>query len=138
MRREIVLSLMTFLVMGAVASDPLLFGAPHLSTAQMYAVTMVGCLAMTAVQLGVLKRQGSVTSTFAMLRREWKVVTTLPIALLAALAIIAVAAIAAMAANFSTTNDAGVVWSFSAFLAGVGAYMAAVAYGIQRNDDRRT
>jgi hypothetical protein len=58
MRREILLSLTTFLVMGAVAADPLLFGGPHLSMTQLCAVTAAGCLAMTAVNLGLLKRQG--------------------------------------------------------------------------------
>lgn len=137
MRREILLSLATFLVMGAVAADPLLFGAPHLSMTQLCAVTAAGCLAMTAVNMRVQKRQGPAKSTMAILRREWMVVKTLPIGLLGALAIVAIGAIAAMAANFASTNQAGVVWSFTAFLSGIGAYMAAVAYGIQRHAEAR-
>jgi hypothetical protein len=91
--------------MGAVAADPLLFGTPHLSMTQMYGVTAAACLAMTVVNLGLLKRQGSATSTMAEIRREWTVIKTLPTGLLAALAIVGIGAIAAMAANLSSCRD---------------------------------
>lgn len=143
MRREIILGSAAALLAGAVTVDWWLPGKPYLPWAAAFAMSAVALLLLLAPAMSVIAALRDETLSGSAARRDalahlWTVVKALPVWILAVLAVVFVATQTTVVAGMMwlVSKDPGVhvdvYWSFAGAVAGGGAVMAAVAYGLER------